>query len=468
MQVKVNTVKDLKHQMLISIPISVIEQQITERLKRLSIKAKIAGFRPGKAPLSVIAANYGQGIRHEVIEEVVNQSFEKALTEQKLHIVGVPEFTLNENTSKDTFSFLATFEVYPKIVMGDLSTKTIYKPVTKVLDKDIDKTVMMLRKQYTLFKDVNRSARNEDRVTIDFKGTINQEPFDGSEATDFSLVLGQGYLLPAFEKQIIGIKKSETATLKVPFPKNYHAQAIAGKTAEFAITVKKVEQAEIPELNEQFIKKIGIEDGDVNKLLKEVRCNIEKEIERRLYFKTRENVINMLLEEVSVQLPLYFVEQEIHKLAQEAEKKLAKQYSKERVKLSHEIFKKNAERNVALNILFGEIIKSNQLTAKTDDIKSTVMNIAEGYEDPKEVVDWYYADKNRLAGAMSLVLEEEAVKWVLGQVKVVEQTVDFDEIMGIKGSSKPQKMIHSKIAVKKPKVFNAAKIVENKPRIKML
>jgi len=447
MQVQVNTVKDLKHEMLISIPVSVIEQQITERLKRLAIKAKIAGFRPGKTPLSIIAANYGQGVRQEVIKEFVNQSFEKALVEQKLHIVGMPEFTLDKNSPEDTFSFVATFEVYPKILIGDLSKKIINKPVTKILDKDIDKTVMMLRKQHTAFDNVNRAARNEDRVTIDFKGTINQAPFDGGEATDFSLVLGQGHLLPAFEKQIIGMKKNERAVIAVPFPKDYRAQTIAGKTAEFAITVKKIEQAEIPELDDKFAKKLGIKNGDINQLLKEVRRNIEKEIERRLYFKTRENVMNMLLEAIPVQLPSYFVEQEVHKLAEEAEKKLA-QHSKETVKLSHKIFQKNAERNVALNILFSEIIKSNQLTVKSDDIKTTVTNLAEGYENPKEIIDWYYADKNRLAGAMSLAFEEEVVKWVLGQVKVVEQAVDFDEVMGTKPSI---------TATKKPKAKTMTK-----------
>ncbi|QQS16279.1 MAG: trigger factor [Neisseriales bacterium] len=440
MQVKLDKLANLQHKMHIAIPAPVIEQKIAERLKHLSVRTKIAGFRPGKAPLSIIAANYGQSIRREVIGELVNSSFEQALSDHNLQIVGVPEFELSDQpTDGNVFSFKAIFEVYPEVLIQDLFTKTVNKPTTVVTNEDIDQTVLMLRKQHVQFNLIKRAACSGDRITIDFEGTLSKKPFEGGKAADFVLILGQGRLLPAFEKSIIGMQVGETNTVKVPFPKDYHSPTLAGKTAEFVITVKKIEEPSLPNLDTTFAKKLGIVDGDVDKLLVAVRSNIEKEVDRRLYFKTRENVMNMLLEAVPIKLPLCLVEKEIQRLVEDTEKRLS-QSDKGVKSLPRQIFQKNAERNVALNIIFSQIIQSQQLTAKPEDIKTTVDHIADTYEDPKKIIDWYYADKNRLASAAKIALEETVIKWVLQQVKLVEQPVTFAEIMEIqpiKSISKP-------------------------------
>lgn len=430
MQVQLETLSGLERRMSIALPLAAIDAQVAERLKRIARTAKIQGFRPGKAPAKIVEANYGAQVREEVLGEQVQQSFYKAAVEQKLRVAGYPRFEPAEGDAEN-FKFAAAFEVYPEITIGELAGKDIEKPNTEVTDAEIDKTVDILRKQRTRFNRVERAAADGDRVIIDFKGTIDGVAFEGGSSENFPFMLGQGQMLPEFEAGIIGAAEGETKTVAVNFPADYHGKDVAGKTASFEITVKNVAAAELPEVNEEFAKLLGIADGDVAKMRAEIRKNVEREVKRRLSAQVKENVMQALIDVTPIDLPKSLVELEVGRLMDQARKDLEQRGMQLKdMPLPADLFTQQAERRVALGLILAEVVEANKLEAKPEQVKALVEEFAESYEQPQDVIDWYYAEAGRLEGPTSMVLEDNVVEFVLGRANVIQKDVSFETLMG--------------------------------------
>jgi trigger factor len=432
MQAQLETLSGLERRLNIALPMADIDAKVLERLKRVARTAKIQGFRPGKAPIKIVEQNYGLQVREEVLGEQVQQNFYRAVAEQKLRVAGYPRFepVANEGDGA-SFKFAATFEVYPEVKVGELAGKEIEKPVTKVTAAEVDKTIDVLRKQRTRFVRVERAAAEGDRVIIDFKGTIDGEAFAGGSSENFPFVLGQGQMLADFETGVTGMKEGETRDVNVAFPEDYHAQELAGKTAVFAITVKNVAEAQLPELNEEFAKQLGIADGNVEAMRAEIEKNIQREVKRRLQARVKESVMSALIDVTEIELPKALIELEVGRLMEQARRDLESRGIKAKdMPLPAELFTQQAERRVALGLILAEVVKANQLDAKPEQIKAIIEEFAESYEEPADVVKWYYESPDRLEGPTSMALEDNVVSFVLEKAKVVEKEVSFDELMG--------------------------------------
>ncbi|WP_174875187.1 trigger factor [Vogesella oryzae] len=430
MQVQLETLSGLERRMNIALPLAAIDAQVAERLKRVARSAKIQGFRPGKAPAKIVEMNYGAQVREEVLGEQVQQAFYKAAAEQKLRVAGYPRFEPAEGDA-ESFKFAAAFEVFPEVKVGELAGKEIEKPTTAVTDTEIDKTVDILRKQRTRFNRVEREAANGDRVIIDFKGAVDGVAFEGGSSENFPFMLGQGQMLPEFEAGIIGMKEGDIKSVEVNFPADYHGKDVAGKTAVFEILVKNVAEAQLPEVNEEFAKQLGIADGDVEKMRAEIRKNVEREVKRRLTAKIKENVMQALIDVTPLDLPKALVDLEVGRLMDQARQDLAQRGMQMKdMPLPADLFTQQAERRVALGLILSEVVAANKLEAKPEQIKALVEEFAESYEQPEDVIQWYYASQERLEGPTSMVLEDNVVEFVLGKANVVEKEVSFETLMG--------------------------------------
>lgn len=432
MQAQLETLSGLERRLNIALPMADIDAQVAERLKRVARSAKIQGFRPGKAPIKIVEQSYGLQVREEVLGEQVQQNFYRAVAEQKLRVAGYPRFEpVAAEGEEGSFKFAATFEVYPEVKVGDLAGKEIEKPVTAVTAAEVGKTIDVLRKQRTRFTRVERAAAEGDRVIIDFKGTVDGEAFPGGSSENFPFVIGQGQMLADFEAGVTGMKEGETRDVNVSFPEEYHAKELAGKQAVFAITVKNVAEAQLPELNEEFAKQLGMEDGSVEKMRAEIEKNIQREVKRRLQARVKENVMQALLDVTEIELPKALVELEIGRLMDQARRDLESRGIKAKdMPLPPDLFQQQAERRVALGLILAEVVKVNELDAKPEQIKATIEEFAESYEQPEEVSKWYYESPERLEGPTSMVLEDNVVNFALSKAKVTEKEVAFDELMG--------------------------------------
>lgn len=431
MQVQLESLSTLERRLSVTFPLEVVNTEVTKRLQRVARNAKIQGFRPGKAPLKIVEANYGAQVREEVMGETVQQHFADAVREQNLRVAGYPRFEPSQNEGTENFTFSALFEVYPEVTVGDLAEKAIEKPVTEVTDAEIEKTIDVLRSQRTRFDYVERSAEKGDRVIIDFVGTIDGVAFEGGSAENYPFVLGQGQMLPEFEAGVEGLKEGETRNVDVNFPEDYHGKDVAGKTAVFAITVKNVSAPTLPEVDEAFAKTLGIVDGDVAKMRAEISKNVAREVKRRLQARTKENVMQALLDVTTIELPKSLVSMEVSRLAAQARKDLEERgIDAKNMPIPPELFQEQAERRVALGLILAEVVDSNGLTAQPEQVKALVTEFADSYEHPEEVVKWYYESPERLEGPQSMVLEENVVEFVLSKAQVTEKAVSFDELMG--------------------------------------
>ncbi|TJZ69764.1 trigger factor [Chitiniphilus eburneus] len=435
MQAQLETLSGLERRLSISIPREEITKRVDARLKDVAKKAKIAGFRPGKAPLNIVAQQHGFRVQEEVLGETVERSFGKAVYEQKLQVAGYPRFEPKDGAEEDgDFQFVATFEVYPEVKLGDLAGKEIEKPVLNVGETEVDKTVEILRRQRTRFERVERAAQDEDRVIIDFKGTIDGEVFQGGSAENYAFLLGKGQMLADFETGIRGMKEGETKNVDVKFPDDYQGKDVAGKTAVFEITVKNVAAPQLPEIDGEFAKALGIADGDVSKMRAEVKKNLEREVRLRLKARVKESVMSALVDATPVDLPRALIGLEIGRLAEQAQADLkARGIDPKLVPFSPAMFEEQAKRRVHLGLVLADLVKANGLEAKPEQVKAIIEDLAENYEDPADVVAWYYEQRERLAGPESMALEDNVVDFVLGQAKSVEKAVAFDELMGQQG-----------------------------------
>jgi len=434
MQQTVESLGALERRIDLTVPAEAIEKEVQTRLTKLARTVKLPGFRPGKVPLKMVAQTYGAQVHAEVMNDKVGEAFSSAVTANKLRVAGAPRLEPRTVEGSEDLAFSAIFEVYPEITLGDLSMVEVQRAVCPVGDAEVDRTLEIMRKQRATYEDVDRAAADGDVVTVDFKGTQDGAPFDGGTATDFPFTLGQGRMLPEFEVAVAGMKPGETKTFPLTFPDDYTAKELAGKTVQFEVTLKKVQQPVLPPIDAQFAKSLGIADGNLEQMRSEIRSNLEREVASRLRARSKDSVMAGLLSVASFEVPKSLVEGEKQRLAEAARNDLvARGMSAQDAPLPLELFQPQAERRVRLGLLLGEVVRTNGLQPRPDQIRKLVEEMAQSYERPQEVINWYLSDRKRLGELESVALEDNVTNWVLERAKVVETTVAFDELMGHTG-----------------------------------
>ena len=431
MSVTIEKLEGLERSLQLELPWADIEAAVQKRVQATQKRARVDGFRPGKAPLRMIESMYGAGIRDEVLNDSLRHKFGEIVDSEDIRLAGLLAFDAVEaQDDEKVFKVNARFEVFPEITVGSLADQEIEKVVCEVGDEEVEKTIDILRRQRTRYNRVERAAQNDDRVIIDFAGTIDGIPFEGGSAKNYPFILGQGQMLPEFEAGVSGLKEGESKDVEVKFPEDYHGKDVAGKTAVFAITLHNVAEPVLPEVDEQFARALGIEDGDTVKMREEVRKNVAREVKRRVDGKNRDAVMAALRQSHDFPLPQVLVNEEAARLAEEMKKNLASQgMDPAQLNLPAEMFAERAAERVALGLLLPVIVEENKLHASDEQIRKLVLEFAESYEDPEEVAEWYFADRNRLSGVANLALENNVVEFVLGKAKTTEKSLSFDEIM---------------------------------------
>ncbi|MEX0638307.1 MAG: trigger factor [Burkholderiales bacterium] len=423
----------LERRLQMSVPLAGIEQEIDQRLKKLARNAKMPGFRPGKVPMKVLAQTYGPQLRSEVLGDAVQKAFTDAVREAKLRVAGQPRIEPKKEAAADALEFSATFEVYPEVRIGDVAAATVERPQVTVDDAAVEKTLEILRKQRVTYVEAVRAAQAGERVTVDFAGSIGGEPFPGGKAEGFAFVLGEGRMLPEFEAAAGGAAPGESKTFSVTFPPDYHGKEVAGQTAEFALTLKKVEQPRLPALDAEFAKGLGVADGDLAKMRAEVKQNVEREAKKRVEARVKQQAMQALLAATPLELPKSLVAMETRELVERAAADLrARGLKFEKLPLDPQAFEESARRRVALGLIIAELARAEKLQPKPAEVRALIEQEAQSYESPAEVVKWFYMQPQRLQEMESLALEANVVQWVLQKAKVVDKAMPFDELMGSK------------------------------------
>lgn len=432
MQSNLETISSLERRLSIAVPMDEVNSEVANRLKRLSRTVKLHGFRPGKVPVRIVEQQYGGQVRQEVLGDTIQKSFGDAVKEQNLRVAGLPKIEVQTvSDSNDKFEYVATFEIYPEIALGDLSSVSIERPKVEVGDAEVDKTIEILRKQRATFVPVERAAADADRVKIDYKGTIDGEAFEGGTAEGAVVELGAGRLLPDFESNVVGMAAGESKTFSMTFPDDYHGKDVAGKEASFEIKVHEVQGAKLPDVDAEFAKSLGIADGDLAKMRDEVKANLEREVKRRTDARVKDLVMKALLDTTTLELPQSLLDQEIERLMQQMKHNLqSRGLDAERVPMPREAFEAEAKRRVQLGLIVSEVVSKHGLAAKPEQVKELVEEQARSYEQPDEVRRWYYQSPERLREIESIVLESNVVEWVTGQAKLEDKPTAFDDLMG--------------------------------------
>ena len=428
-----NSSSPLERNITVSVPIEQIEAEIATRLKQLARTVKMQGFRPGHVPMKMIERQYGFQVRQEVVSDSVQKSFSEAVKEQNYRVAGYPRFqplTAEQGAAK--VEFTATFEVYPEVVVGDLTKYEVTRPHTEVADADVSKTLDTLRKQRAKYAPVERASQKGDLVNIDFEGLIAGQPFEGNKAANFTVILGELRMLPAFEEALVGMSAGEVKTFPVTFPQDY-AEAVKGKTADFTATVNQVAEPNLPPLDADFAKTLGVESGDVERLRKEVRENIDKEVAKRIRATVKEQVLDGLNFAANFEVPRSLLDQEIARLQQGAVEDLKQRgMTTQDLTLPPDLFLERATRRIKVGLLVGELVKRHNLQPRPEQVRKVIEEHAESFEQPDQLIRWYYSDPARLAEVEALVMEDNVVEWALGNMKVVESKMPFDDLMGTK------------------------------------
>ncbi|MGB7192898.1 MAG: trigger factor [Collimonas pratensis] len=450
MATAVETLDKLERRLTLTIAISEVQTEVEKRLKVRARTAKAPGFRPGKVPMKMVAAQYGYQVETEVLNDKVGNAFNTAANENNLRVAGYPKIEPKNSEGAaavpdGTLAFEATFEIYPEVKIGDLTAVEVERTKAEVSDAEIDKTIDILRKQRVHYHvkgeqgahgdgGSDLTAKNGDRVTVDFVGKIDGVEFQGGKADDYAYVLGEGRMLPEFEAATIGLKVGEAKTFELAFPADYHGKDVAGKTAEFTITLKKLEWAHLPEVDAEFAKTLGIDDGDLTKMRADIKLNLEREVGSRVKAKNKDSVMDALIKVSELEVPKALVDQDVERLVEMTRQDMAQRGMKVNdMPFPPELFTAQAERRVRLGLILAEVVKENKLQATPEQVKAQVEDFAQSYEDPQQVLKYYFSDRRRLAEVEALVLEENVVNYVLGKSKVTEKSVAFDELMSNNG-----------------------------------
>jgi trigger factor len=441
MATAVENLGKLERRLTLSFPLSDVRTEVEKRLKRQAKTARAPGFRPGKVPMKMVAAQYGYQIESDVLNDKVGQAFNVAATEAQLRVAGMPKIEPKQDAPEGMLAFDATFEVYPEVSLPELANVEIETVKTEVTDAEIDKTIDILRKQRVHYHTKGEAgehgdggepvAANGDRVTVDFVGVIDGVEFPGGKAEDYAFVLGEGRMLPEFEAATVGLKVGEAKTFPLAFPEDYHGKDVAGKTAEFTITLKKLEWAHLPEVDAEFAKSLGIEDGSIEKMREDIKVNLEREVNARIKARNKEAVMDALVKHTEMDVPKVMIEQDSERLAEQTRQDMAQRgMDVKSLPFPADLFATKAERRVRLGLILSELVSENNLQATQEQVKAQIEDFSQSYEDPKEVLKYYYSDRRRLGEVEALVLEENVVNYVLGKAKVTTKDIAFDELMG--------------------------------------
>jgi len=434
----------LERRVTLSIPLTDVRQEVEKRLKLRAKTARAPGFRPGKVPMKMVASQYGYQVETEVLNDRVGQAFDRVAVENNLRVAGMPTISARtaESETPDVIAFDATFEVYPEVKIGDLSTAEVEKIVADVGDKEIDRTIEILRKQRVHYHtkgeshehgagDGDARSKDGDRVTVDFVGRIDETEFAGGKAEDYAFVLGEGSMLKQFEEAARGLAVGESREFELDFPEDYHGKDVAGKKASFTMTLKKIEWAHLPEVDENFARMLGIEDGSLDKMREDIRANLEREVGARVRARDKESVMEALIKLSELDLPKVLIEQDVERLVDMTRQDMVQRgMDPKNLPLPPDMFTAQAERRVRLGLILAELVKQNDLKATPEQVRKQVEDFAASYEDPQQVIRYYYGDRSRLNEVEALVLEENVVRYVQSSAKVNEKTVDFDTLMG--------------------------------------
>ena len=433
MAVTVETLEKLERKIVLSLPTSVIATEVDARLKKLARTVKQNGFRPGKVPLSVVAQQYGYSVHYEVMNDKVGEAFAIAANEAKLRVAGQPKITENETATEGQMTFDAVFEVFPEVKIADLATAEVEKYSAEVTDAAIDKTLDILRKQRRTFSQraMDAGAQDGDRATVDFEGKIDGEVFQGGKAEAYQFIVGDGQMLKEFEEAARGMKSGESKTFPLAFPADYHGKDVAGKTADFMLTIKKLEAAHLPEVNDALAKSLGIVDATVAGLRSDIKKNLEREVKARLLAKNKQSVMDALVAKAELDLPKASVKAELDRMVEGARADLKQRGIKDfdKMPIPEDIFQPQAERRVRLGLVVAELVKANSLHAQSEQVSSHIEELAASYEKPMDVIRWYGSDKNRMAEVEAIVIENNVTNFVLSKAKVADKAISFDELM---------------------------------------
>lgn len=434
MAVTVETLEKLERKITLSLPLAAIQTEVEARLKKVARTVKMDGFRPGKVPMNVVAQRYGYSVQYEVLNDKVGEAFAKSVQEAGLRVAGQPRISEKEGAAEGHAEFEAIFEVFPEVKIGDLAAAEVEKLTAEVDAAAIDKTLDILRKQRRTFaqRAAEEAAVDGDRVTVDFEGKIDGEAFAGGKAEDFQFLVGEGQMLKEFEDAVRGMKAGESKTFPLAFPDDYHGKEVAGKTADFLVTLKKVEAANLPEVNEALVKSLGIADGSVEALRADIQKNLEREVKFRLQARNKQAVMDVLVSVAELDLPKASVQAEVARLMEAARADLKQRGIKDadKAEIPEDIFLPQAERRVRLGLVVAELVKANKLEATPEQLKAHVDELAASYEKPEEVVRWYFGDRQRLAEVEAVVIENNVTEFILGKAKVSDKAVSFEELMG--------------------------------------
>ncbi|AKQ55251.1 trigger factor [Bordetella hinzii] len=435
MQPVVETLSGLERRVDLAISVADVEKEVQAQLKRVARTAKVPGFRPGKAPMAMLERSHGPSIRYDVINSQVGRAFEQAVEGAQLRVAGSPSLEpKTEGVDEGTLAFSATFEVYPEVAVPDLSALAVTRYETEVSDAEVNKTLDVLRKQRATYEvREGRAAQDDDRVILDFAGTIDGVPFEGGKAENFPFVLGQGRMLPEFEAAARGLKAGDTKVFPLSFPEDYQGKEVAGKTAEFTITIKEVAEAVLPAVDAEFAKSLGQADADVEKLKADIRSNIEREVKVRSQGRTKTSVMDSLVEAAKFDVPKALVDNDVQGRIAQAREELKQRGvpNADSMPMPAEVFAAESERRVRLGLLVSELVKQAQLQAKPEQVRARIEEFAQNYEQPAQVVSYYLSDRQRRAEIEAIVLEDNVVAYVLEKAKVTDEKVPFDQLMGM-------------------------------------
>lgn len=434
MQATLEQISTLERRINLAVPMQQIETEVSNRLRDIARNTKLDGFRRGKVPMSLVTKQYGGQIHQEVLGDAVQKSFMEAIQAHQLKVAGYPRIEPKADaTDKTSIEFSATFEVYPEVTLGDVSSAKITRPVVTVSDADVDKTLDVLRKQRVRFNTVDRASQLGDLVTLDYIGKIEGAVFEGGEAKGFRVVLGEGRTLPEFEAALVDAKAGENKSFDVTFPEAYQAKELAGKTATFEVSVTDIAAPKLPEVDAEFATSLGVADGDVQKMRAEIQANLEREVKNRIHARLKEQVMQAFLDSTKIEVPKSLLEMETQRLMQNALKDMQARgmnVNPNDVPLPADIFTEQAMRRVSLGLILAEAVRVNALTARPEQINALIQEFAQSYEDPQEVIKWHHQNPERMQEIESLALENNVVEWALERVQVEDQSISFDELMG--------------------------------------
>ena len=427
MQVSVETTSTLERRMTVGIPAEKIDSAVETKLADTAKRVRIDGFRPGKVPLREVRRRFGKAIREEVIGEIVSNSFYEAMNKESLNPAGYPSIERTKDAPGEDFEFVATFEVYPQITVQGLTSISVVRPVADISESDIDGMIERLREQRATFVDVDRAAANGDQVVIDFVGTKDGEPFQGGSATGSKLVLGSGQMIPGFEDGLVGATKGEERVLALTFPENYHAPELKGQAVQFAVTVQAVQEKQLPEVNEEFIKAFSPKDPSIENFRAEIRQNMERELKNAIKNRIKKQVMDGVLEQNEVQVPKALIDSEIDRQRQQMVQQFGGGANFDFRSLPAELFEAQATRAVKLALLLGEVIKDRQIKSDATRVRAAIEELAAPYENPQQVVSWYYENKQILQQVEAMVLEDQVVDVILEQAQLTDESMSYED-----------------------------------------